>query len=753
MGEGMLHGLLKNAPAAKGTNGDISLYDRFSEVKEGAKGWLGSLDKNGFAHSERLEGYLDRLTRGLHQEGRLTYPEIFVLLCAVYMHDLGYLPDPTAGLGHEKRSHDGILDDPGKYRLGDFPVFGDGRSRVATAVALVSYGHARETERPLGEISREFADHAFEGVLNLRKLAAFLRLADEADDPYLRLANPRPESARSKTTLVEVGNGVIMWHWDREGTGDPRPFMDLLDEKRRLLATALACLEEAGAGAWHLVLQPEPVVAAPFMAKEPVETFVGREKDLEDLHAIMTERGEGAITGVVGTGGIGKTELARMYAKKYKRDYPAGIFWASLRGSSWRAEAGKILAALYPGLRQADPFPDDARAREEVCKRLNQRKALLVIDNVDEAEDIIKPGCPVLVTTRDRRAFGVVSRKAVKQLNKFSDEEGKKLLAEILGEPRVARDPAGASRIVEILGGMPLALEIAARHLEAVPDLSFPDYIGQVQGKVGELTLSDEEDKNVAASLEFSLEQLEKTPDGDGHMDIFEAGSVCAESGFTSRTLAGTVGADPEIVRVRAGELYRRCLFEFDEGTGRYAMHPLLRQLSEMRLQKDLTKQNRFRTNHCLHFLHFAEANNTNLGNLITEKDGLWQAMIQAHQIGKAEELLPLFLNHMTRPYQSFVKEERYEEAFGYLVETNLINIDDLGLSRELASLLEVIPADEPFLQDSSWSWLYTSLGLAYANLGEYQKAIDLYEKTLEIARRIGNVRGEGNALGNMGNA
>ena len=43
------------------------------------------------------------------------------------------------------------------------------------------------------------------------------------------------------------------------------------------------------------------------------------------------------------------------------------------------------------------------------------------------------------------------------------------------------------------------------------------------------------------------------------------------------------------------------------------------------------------------------------------------------------------------------------------------------------------------------------NMGLAYTDLGEYRKAIELYEKALEIHRRIGDIRGEGNALGNMG--
>jgi tetratricopeptide (TPR) repeat protein len=44
------------------------------------------------------------------------------------------------------------------------------------------------------------------------------------------------------------------------------------------------------------------------------------------------------------------------------------------------------------------------------------------------------------------------------------------------------------------------------------------------------------------------------------------------------------------------------------------------------------------------------------------------------------------------------------------------------------------------------------NLGLAYADLGETRKAIEFYEKALIIDREIGDRRGEGTALGNLGN-
>ena len=45
------------------------------------------------------------------------------------------------------------------------------------------------------------------------------------------------------------------------------------------------------------------------------------------------------------------------------------------------------------------------------------------------------------------------------------------------------------------------------------------------------------------------------------------------------------------------------------------------------------------------------------------------------------------------------------------------------------------------------------NLGLAYAALGDARKAIEFYEQALVIDREIGDRRGEGNALGNLGNA
>jgi tetratricopeptide (TPR) repeat protein len=491
--------------------------------------------------------------------------------------------------------------------------------------------------------------------------------------------------------------------------------------------------------------------SAPFMANEPIEKFVGREQDLEELHHIIADRGVGAITGAVGTGGIGKTELARMYAKKYKAEYPGGIFWASLNGSTWQEEAQRIFKALYPGA-EIIPFLDNGLAKDEASKRLSRKEALLVIDNVNGADEIIRPGCSVLVTTRDQKAFGIISRIAIKELDRLSGDDGINLLVKVLGKTRVARDPFGASRIVEILGGIPLALAIAAYHLEAVPDLNFPDYLGQIQEKIKELKLKDDEDRGVAASLELSLRQLGSIPRGARLLDLFEAASVCAESGFTPLTLAEAAGLG-ETDQRNAGVLHRRSLLEYDHRSCRYSMHPLLRKLAETRLTMDENRELAYRENHCMHFLRFAEEHTNSPDMLISERDGLWQAILQTRQTRREKELLPHFLEHLIQPFRQLTTRKDYEGAFRYLVAAGLINMNNLGLVNDLESILQVLAQNQAALKEPSRAWVHMGLGNVSIRLGEYEKAIEFYEKALDIYHMIGDARGEGNALGNMGNA
>ncbi len=73
----------------------------------------------------------------------------------------------------------------------------------------------------------------------------------------------------------------------------------------------------------------------------------------------------------------------------------------------------------------------------------------------------------------------------------------------------------------------------------------------------------------------------------------------------------------------------------------------------------------------------------------------------------------------------------------------------------------ESLQALEPFLTETVRGTmtpdrvgrLLGTVGIAYASLGQVDRAIGFYEQQLVIVREIGDRRGEGNALGNLGSA
>jgi tetratricopeptide (TPR) repeat protein len=752
-----LHESLKKIEVRFPSGKLINLYDRINEIKKSAKLWLSGLDKNGYDHSERLEKYLDSLTKNLLQTKKITPDEIFLLLCATYMHDIGYMHEGNVvQAGHAKRSREMILLNPSKYHFGDFPIFDAKYPLVAIGVGYLCLGHSLELS--LDEIPDDFTDQLLPNeILNLRKLTALLRLADEADDPYIRPALAK-QSIRKKVPLVRIGDDTIVWHWERSEEEDPIGIQRYVDGKKRTLESTINYLDSIGVGKWYLVLDPQVTTSLPFMAEEPVETFVGRDTDLEKIHSIIMKARKGAVTGVVGTGGIGKTELVRMYAKKYRDEFTGGVFWASLKGSTWREEAVKIIAAGTP---TGSPvfFPDKQHAIESVSKGVLARKdALLIIDNVNEADDIIKVSCFVLVTTRNRSVFGLMPSHSIHELPGLPDEDGKKLLAEIFGKERLEQDALGASQLVRILGGMPLAIEIAAQHLKDVPELSFPDYIGNVRDKIEELKIEGNEDKNVLSSLKLSLDQISHLENGEELNLLFESSGVCAESGFTSQTLGDAAGLniskDKETIQKHVAKLHQRSLLEFNIKTLRYSMHPLLRQIAVKNLRTHLSRENQVKRNHLMHFLHYAEANNTNPDALIHEKDGIWQALIHAGQLEHVNgPLRQELLKHLSKPYWSMIEKNHFREAFVYLISFILINLNKIGEVNALNNLLDPLISNLQSLNLLQQGLILNSKGIVYADLGENRKAIEQYEKALEIARRIGDSQDEMNSLVNLGSA
>jgi len=180
---------------------DPVLWKRIDVMKYDAEhNWLRPLGKNGFEHSERVEEYLNRLVPDDIKEG-FDPGEIFVLLCSVYLHDIGLR---RGRKDHERIGHEEILKNFREYGLSD--------KFQGEAVATVCYGHASEKEYPISNIPRRSGVASLSGEpLDLQFLAALLRLADEIDNAYTRVIG-FPDEKESMRHLVKFVD-IDIEHW------------------------------------------------------------------------------------------------------------------------------------------------------------------------------------------------------------------------------------------------------------------------------------------------------------------------------------------------------------------------------------------------------------------------------------------------------------------------------------------------------------------------------------------------------------
>ena len=165
---------------------------------------------------------------------------------------------------------------------------------------------------------------------------------------------------------------------------------------------------------YALSLTPEiidalrPVLAAPLSNLPPAPAhFVDRAEDVTALLRALASGAESqAITALRGIGGIGKTTLAVLVARKLALHYPSAQILIKLRGTD--PEPVSARAAMEDVIRRFAPtadLPDDEEDIAEIYRDLlGKNKSLLILDNARDAGQVapLLPPAPsaAIVTTR-----------------------------------------------------------------------------------------------------------------------------------------------------------------------------------------------------------------------------------------------------------------------------------------------------------------------------------------------------------------
>ncbi len=132
----------------------------------------------------------------------------------------------------------------------------------------------------------------------------------------------------------------------------------------------------------------------------PCRFFCGRDHEIAVLHEKLESSGKVFLSGI---GGLGKSELAKAYAKHYRKDY-TNILYIQYSGSLYR----DILNLDFADDASADTEPERYQKHGRYLRSLNE-DTLIVIDNFNttayeekKLPEILRLKCRILFTTRSR---------------------------------------------------------------------------------------------------------------------------------------------------------------------------------------------------------------------------------------------------------------------------------------------------------------------------------------------------------------
>nr|WP_191910002.1 AfsR/SARP family transcriptional regulator [Microbispora cellulosiformans] len=496
--------------------------------------------------------------------------------------------------------------------------------------------------------------------------------------------------------------------------------------------------------------------------------FVGRVEELVRLRSLLTPWDGGvpqAVVAITGAPGTGKSALAVQAAHTAAHAFPDGQLYVNLLGATPGVERlepigvlGRLLRAL--GLEgKAVPSEED-EAAAVLRDRLDGRRTLILLDDAAGPEQVrsllgLPSGNTVLITSRE--SFAVADDCVRLVLRRMRRSEGVTVLSKLVGAERISGDPAAAARLVELCGGLPLALRLAAARLGERPDWSVRDLGGRLEDR--RRTLHELESGQIAvrSSLELSYEGLAR----GGELDRLAARTLCHlgvlhVASMTADVVAALVGEPADAAERALDRLARAHLLETGEA-GRYQPHDLVRLFTIELADTHLTP--RVRKDALMRALGFYGATTRHASTLLDPHrvHSPWpdvpQRPLALDTPAEAKAWLSKELPHViSAASQAMASEDDEIARMGAYVGFTLHWQLTRGVRyRELLevshhTLLVGRQTDDPNIQ----ALAHGGISAALANLGRPAEAVPHQKAELELRRAQRDRFGEMRALGNL---
>jgi len=417
----------------------------------------------------------------------------------------------------------------------------------------------------------------------------------------------------------------------------------------------------------------DPIINIPI----PPTPFVGRHRELKDIAACLENPDDRLIT-LLGPGGIGKTRLAIQAATENKGSFQHGICFVSL--ASLRS-GQTILPAIIDAL-ELPITKDDIPPSELLMEFLHPRELLLVLDNFEHLtpEALLvnrllqqAPEIKILITSRVR--LNLQSERVI-EIEGLSFPD----LRDIVSIPRdngfiskycavefflsaaqraradftiMKTDYPAVARITQLVGGMPLGLELAASWVNVLaPD----EIVTEIEQSLDflESNLQDvpARQRSIRAVFDYSWKLM-----SNREQQIFPKLSVF-RGGFSRDAAKMVLGISPRDLM----ELVNKSLLQRSR-EGRFDLHPLLRQYA-IDILDDLELNKAVHDAHCAYFVTALQ----DLGESLTDRrqqkalsvldadlDNAWTAWewaIEHRQVERIDQAIYGLLNFLYRQFR-----------------------------------------------------------------------------------------------------
>ncbi|MCE7986630.1 MAG: hypothetical protein DYG89_36110 [Caldilinea sp. CFX5] len=376
------------------------------------------------------------------------------------------------------------------------------------------------------------------------------------------------------------------------------------------------------------------VLPAPALHNLPVQTtsFIGRTTELVELTQKLSHSDCRLMT-LIGLGGIGKTRLAIELARQMIPIFPNGVYFVTLAAIN---DAAQIPQSITTALGLTVASDSDPLTR--LLDYLKSRKLLLVLDNLEHLRDTpaliatflqAAPMLTVLCTSRTRINLQVAWQIDItglmlpnvpslaapltdEAIASLSQVEAVQLFSERAQRARHsfavdAQNLPAILRICHLVGGMPLALELAAGW---VPLFSCQEIAEKLSQNLDALTTTANDVPDRQRSVQSVLETTWQQLDDATHyalmaLAVFRGG---IQQRATAVVAAVTV---PMLTHLINHSLLRRL------SPDRYELHELLRQFVYQKLTLLPTLWQKAATDHSHFFaLFLAERRNLLSGDV-----------------------------------------------------------------------------------------------------------------------------------------